>query len=259
MVILPWRTRRQFFYFSIFALAVLVLAAGAVWYFYPRPSCTDNKQSGQEEGIDCGGPCTPCLKNLHDISVLWVRFFENRPGVYDVTAMVENSNLDAGISSINYYIKLYDASNIFLAGRQGSTYINPGDRQVIFETGILSGPRPPKYAEITFDAQKNWKYIKKEKSFLSVTRKDFVNIPFPRLTAEIKNEALFDTKNVLVSGILYDESGNAIGASFTKIDSIKAESSQEAVFTWSRPFAKVPVSVEVIATTDLTVNNNHSQ
>lgn len=255
MSILPWRTKRQVFYFGIFALIILAVVAGLVWYFWPEPTCFDDRKNGREEGIDCGGPCTPCMGEIKDLSVSWARFFKNREGFYDVAALIENPNLFGGIPSVRYQFKLYDVNNVLIAVREGNTFINPNERRIIFESNLSMGSRIPSRAYIEFDQQKNWKYIEKEKSFLSVIKKDFSNFPFPRLSAEIKNDSLFDVKDVLVAAVLYDDTGNVVGVSFTKIDLIKAESSRTAAFTWTQPFEKEPATTEVIPTTNLTENN----
>ncbi len=162
MAIIPWRTRRKLFYFGVFALIILALIGGLVWYFWPEPTCTDNTQNGQEEGIDCGGPCTPCLGEIKELSVSWVGFFKNREGFYDVAALVENSNLYAGISDIKYTFKLYDANNILITLREGSTFINPSEKQIIFESSLSAGPRIPRNAYIEFGEEKNWKLSPKK-------------------------------------------------------------------------------------------------
>ena len=105
---------------------------------------------------------------------------------------------------------------------------------------------------LNLTTEKNWKYIKKEQSFLSVVKKDFVNMPFPRLSVEVRNERFDDVKNVLVSAVLYDAEGNAQGVSATKIDVIPAESTQTAFLTWPVPFEKEPEAIEVFVTTNLT-------
>jgi len=67
---------------------------------------------------------------------------------------------------------------------------------------------------------------------------------------------LSDIRNVAVTAVLYNEAGNAIGVSSTKIDFIKAESSQMSYFTWLQPFEKTPASIEIFPIVNLTVNNN---
>ncbi len=255
MAILPWRTKRQIFYFGIFASIILAVIAGVVWYFWPNPTCTDNRKNGREEGIDCGGTCTPCIGEIKELSVSWVRFFKNREGFYDLAALVDNPNLYAGLVSLKYQFKLYDANNILITLREGTTFINPSEKQIIFESSISTDLRIPRNAYIEFGREKNWKYIKKEKAFLSVANKYFINYPFPRLSAEIRNDSLADVKDVLVSSVLYDEEGKAAGVSSTKIDLIPAESSQFASFTWPIAFDKEPANIEIFAATNLTVNN----
>ena len=251
MAFFPWRTKKQLFYFAIFALIISVILGGIVWYFWPEPTCTDNRKNGGEEGIDCGGPCTPCLAEIKDISILWTRFFKIREGSYDTATLIENSNLFAGASSVKYTFKLYDINNVLIVVREGSTFINPSERQIIFESNIPTGPRTPRYVYIEIEKEKNWKYVKKEKSFFSVVKKDFVNYPFPRLSIEIRNELFNDVKNVLVTAVLYDKEGNAQGVSVTKVDLIPAELIRSAFLTWPVPFEKEPEAIEVLVTTNL--------
>ncbi len=255
MAIFNWRARRQIIFFGIFVLIAGLIVAGLIWYFWPKASCFDNKQNQGEEGVDCGGPCAkPCLGKVQDLSVSWVRIFKNKEGFYDAAALVQNPNLFAGLASLNYAFKLYDDNNGLIAIRTGSSFLNPNEKQVFFEGNISVGSRIPARAFIEFDQEKNWKYIKKEKSFLSVANKEFANIPFPRLSAGIRNDSLFDAKDIYAAGILYDSEGNTDGVSFTKIDFIAAGATQFANFTWAQPFEKEPASTEIIAITNLTNN-----
>lgn len=253
MAIFNWRAKRQIIFFGIFVLIAALMVAGLVWYFWPKPTCFDNEQNQGEEGVDCGGPCAePCLGQMQDLSVLWVRIFKNKEGFYDAAALVQNPNLFAGLASLNYTFKIYDANNSLIAIKTRSSFVNPNEKQLFFEGNISVGSRIPTRAFLEFDQEKNWKYIKKEKSFLSIVSKEFINIPFPRLTAGIRNDALFDAKDIYAAGILYDSEGNAEAVSFTKIDFIAAGATQFANFTWVQPFEKEPASTEIIAITNLT-------
>lgn len=253
MAILNWRLKRQIFFLGIFVLIAGLIIAGLVWYFWPKPTCFDNRQNQGEEAADCGGPCAkPCLGQVQDLSVLWVRIFKNKEGFYDAAALVQNPNLFAGLASLNYTFKIYDANNSLIAVRAGSSFVNPNEKQVFFESNISVGGRTPARAFLEFDREKNWKYIKKEKSFLSVAGKEFTNTPFPRLTAAVRNDSLFDAKDIYAAGMLYDGEGNVQAVSFTKIDLIQPSATQYAVFTWAQPFEKEPASTEIIAITNLT-------
>ncbi len=252
MSIIPWRSRRKLLYSGGFTLAVLFFLGGITWLIWPSPTCFDGRMNGEEEGVDCSGPCTPCLKEIRDISVLWTRFFKGKEGVYDIASLIENPNVVAGLPLIRYQFKLYDANNIVMAIREGGTFINPGEQKIIFETGVTIGQRAPKYVYLEFEKEKKWKYIQKEKFPLSTVKKDFVNFPTPRITALIRNESLFDVRDVFVSAVLYDEFGNVQGVSSTKIDLISPEEDEPAFFTWSVPFEKEPATIEIFATTNLT-------
>jgi hypothetical protein len=76
------------------------------------------------------------------------------------------------------------------------------------------------------------------------------------LSAEIRNDSVLDIKNVFANAALYDDKGNVIGVSSTKIDLIPASSVQFAYFTWPLPFDKEPATIEIFVTTNLTINVN---
>lgn len=255
MAFLDWRGKRKLLYSGGFVLAVLFFLAGIAWIAWPGATCFDAEMNGDEEGIDCGGPCKPCLKGIRDIFVLWTRSFEGRKGIYDVAALVENPNVSAGLPAVEYQFKLYDANNIVMAIRDGSTFINPGEQKIIFETGLALGSRVPKYAYIELK-EKKWKYIEKESFPLSTIKQDFINFPSPRVTVLIRNESLFEVENIFVSAVLYDESGNVQAVSSTNIDFIFPEETELAFFTWPVPFEKEPAAIEIFSTTNLTAGDN---
>ncbi len=248
---IPWTVKKQIIFFIFFALSV----SGTVfliWTLASNPTCFDNKQNQGELGADCGGPCQPCVGEIKDIIVVWTKPFELQNGRYDVAAMVENPNLFAGLPSLGYKFKLYDANNILVAVREGETFINPGDNHVIFEAGIDTGRRVPKRAFIELQEDPKWERIEGEIPQIIVSRKDFANNPFPRLNAEISNKSLFAVNDVYGVAVLYGGDGNAIAASATKIDSIGGNSSRQVAFTWPAPFSQEPASSKIFLRTDLT-------
>ena len=75
----------------IIAIIFFLILAGfgflVYWNILPNPSCFDNIQNQNEEGIDCGGPCQSCeaaaLKNLE---IIW-----GDVEVKDGTKLADNS------------------------------------------------------------------------------------------------------------------------------------------------------------------------
>ncbi len=219
------------------ALGSVSLIVGLlIYYFLPAPTCTDKNQNQGEESVDCGGPCGPCIKQPKDIVRLWTRVFEIKEGVYDAAALVENPNLSYAMPLFKYTFRLYDSKNVVVAIKEGQSFLGPQDKFVILEPSIEVGGRKPTRADMEVEYLSNWQYLDKKKPSLIVSNKKFSNISFASLEVNISNQSIFPVNDVQVAAVLSDEKGSAVGASVTRIDAIKEESSRVVVFTWSKPF-----------------------
>jgi len=249
---ISWTAKRQITYFLIFAIIVLG-AVYFVWKGATKPTCFDNKQNQGEEDVDCGGPCAKkCLGEVQNLIVLWSRFFETSKGKYDVAALVKNPNLFLSISSLKYKFEIRDKDNFLITGKEGKTFITPGETFPIFGTNIDAGSRTVGRAFIELEKNPQWERIEKEKPPLIVSRKQFSNEPpFPRLIITLENKSVYAVNNISAAAVLYDNDKNAKGVSLTTIDSIAGKSSQEVVFTWPRLFGEEPSSTEIFLKTSL--------
>lgn len=248
MAILSWRARRQFVYFAIFAVIVGLFLWWAIEKIIPDATCFDGRQNQEEEGIDCGGPCDKkCVGNVREPVIIWARAIKTEKGVYDVASLIENSNLFTGAKIFEYRFKLYDDKNVLIAVRAGETFINPGERFVIFETNIITRERIPSRAVIELPDYNNidWERIEKEKPKLLVIKKDLFEGEIPRLEARIRNSSLFPIEDIYAVGVIYDEDENVRAISSTKIDFINGESEHVTTFTWPKSFDFIPTSIEV--------------
>ncbi len=254
-MIIPWTAKRQltFLFIVVFAVGAAVFS---VWIATNHSTCFDGKQNQGEEDIDCGGPCAACLGEVKNLVVSWAKPFKLKDGVYDAAALVENPNLFLALSSLKYKFKLYDEDGVLVAVRDGETFFNPGEKFVIFETGIETGKRIPKRAFIEFERNPQWKRIKEETSQLVVSGKNFSNNPFPRLTAQISNKSIFSADGVYAVAVLYDGEKNAKAVSATAIGSVGGGSSRQISFTWPEPFTEDPASSEILLRTNWTEQPN---
>jgi hypothetical protein len=138
---MSWASRRKIQYI----LGLLVFISLVVFAFiYPsltkKPTCFDNKQNGDERGIDCGGSCNLfCSQDVSEPSILWSRAFHVVGNSYNLIALVENKNKNAAISSISYEFKVYDTNNLLIGRKVGTTYIPPNKQFAIFESRFDSG------------------------------------------------------------------------------------------------------------------------
>ena len=245
MPIFSWRARRQLSYFSIFALVVILIIGGIIWYFWPSGTCFDNRQNQDEEGVDCGGICgNKCIGNVKDIHVIWARFFEIEKGFYDAAALIDNPNIFAGAKEVVYRFKLHDKDNILIAIREGRTFINPQESFVVFESRIRTLERLPARVSIEIDPI-SWERIEEQKSDISSFGYKLIREPFGRLVATLRNNDIFDAQNIEVAAILLDDSENAIAVSRTIVGSIADESEKEVGFTWPFPIAEEPAAIQL--------------
>lgn len=247
---LSWTSKRQLNLFLMF-LGVVFIVIFLLWNFLAQPTCFDGKKNQNEEEIDCGGPCDPCIGVTKDLITVWTKSFKLKDGKYDAAALIENPNLFLGLTSLKYRFKLYDDQNILIAIRAGETFINPGEQYVIFESAIDTGFRIPKRAFIEFTSAPVWKRVENERPRLVVSKKTFVNNPFPRLTIEINNSSFFGVQNIYVAALLLDKNKSVKGVSTTKIDFIEGEGTRQAVFTWPDPFFEEPDSSEIFLRPDI--------
>ncbi|MBI2039003.1 MAG: hypothetical protein HYT22_01830 [Candidatus Niyogibacteria bacterium] len=249
MPIFSWKAKRQLVVFGALILAGAAVIAYLAFLAVPEATCFDNRQNQGEEGVDCGGPCTPCLANLSEPVVLWSRFFQLGEGLYEAAAFIENIHNFAAADRAFYRVKLYDANNILISQRAGETYINPAERFLILEPGLFTGERKPVRVSIEFEPTR-WRYADYAKPNILVVRRDFTLTPSPRLSVTIRNAGSADRANLQASAILLDAAGNAYGASQTAVEELRAGAERVLSFSWpTGAVTTEPSAIDVLVRT----------
>jgi len=247
-----WSTKRRVF-FSLGALAIIATVGGIVYMsqYYRPPSCTDKTQNQGEEGVDCGGSCSVvCQDQIIQPAVSWVRAFESGKGVYNAVAYIENPNANFGVKEAVYRFKLYDENNVYITERVGKTYIRPNEQFAVFEPRISVGERIPKRAFFDFVSYSDWIKINDPKPDIAVEAPTPRSGSNARVDVSIRNKNNIDVRNINVVAIVYDNQDNAMAASASVVDILKADSASNLVFTWSTPFIYPPARVEVLPRVD---------
>lgn len=250
---LTWRTKKQVFYFLLLILFFAVIFSLFFLIKFSGGTCFDNKKNQGENGIDCGGPCSPCPANLKEPLILWNRFFKSSPeeNTYDAAALVENLNQEWESENIFYAFKLYDQNNILIVEKKGNSFLNAKEKALIFEGGMYVGKRRPARSALVIEPVANWKYAKKIPLNFIVTKKNF-NLESSLLEVEIKNDANSDFKDMYLNAVLTDQNDNGYAASATKIDHITAGGTAEASFTWPYKLETEPAKIEIFSRINLT-------
>jgi hypothetical protein len=246
---MTWASKRQ----ASIILVLLGLAIIPVFFIVYKissipPTCSDKKQNQGEVGIDCGDPCSLlCRSQVSDLVVSWKRFFLVGGGVYNVVIYAENPNVEAGAKNVGYQIRIYNTEGISIYERHGATTI-PAKRSIpIIETGISLGDQIPARIEFKFDDGIIWTKQTSKESPLSASNNSLTRATSsPKLITNIINKDSISYSNIEVVAIMYNEEGNAIGASRTFIDYIDGGQTVPLTFTWPEPFKVIPTRIEII-------------
>ena len=243
-----WASHRRVLYAVGAGIALLIILSVPIYKIAAvPPSCTDGKQNGDEQGVDCGGACALiCPALARKPIVHWARMFKVSDGVYDAAAYVENPNTDARTREAIYRFKAYDSDNILILERLGKTRMEAGEVFAIFLGGIKTGEREPRRIFFEFEPDMAFERAERREAPLvavsTLLQNTYEN---PRLSSKLKNRTALIVRGIDVVAILY-AGENAVTASATHIDEIKGNGEEEAVFTWPRPIEGTITRIEII-------------
>lgn len=246
LIMTTWARRRQLSYLA--GVVVFLIALGLILFFIykPKPSCFDGIQNQGETGIDCGGPCAlACSSTVLPLKIYWTRPLKVSDGWYDVVALVENENINLGVRRASYYIYLYDENNLLLSRQAGETFINPAEKFVVFVSRLNTGQSIVGQAFLEFDKNLIWEKSKPVPKLINVEQDSFINEPRPRLQIGLTNLTLDPIFNIRVSTILSDNNNNALAASATFIDKLRAQEKKILSLTWPIPLPIEPSFFEL--------------
>lgn len=230
-------------------IALIVFA-----FIYPvifkKATCLDEKQNGEETGIDCGGTCARiCESEITEPVILWSRFFPVVGTNYNLVAFVENRNKGGAVYNAQYEFRIYDVNNKLIGRRQGSTFVPPNQQFAIFESRFDSGQSQIKSVSFEFLAPLIWVKKAPTVQLLPIHTENIVldnNENTPTLSASVVNDSIYDLPEFDVIAILYDDIGNAINASKTHKTKLKSGDILPVVFTWPEKLSSIPATKDIL-------------
>ncbi|MBX4206306.1 hypothetical protein KW784_00720 [Candidatus Parcubacteria bacterium] len=250
-----WSRARKRIILAILIVAVGVLVgAPSFFLFRSTPSCSDNVMNGDEKGVDCGGSCQRLcrIESLPIVIKGDPRVLKVATSTYEVAALLENPNQDARILHARYTVSLYGEGSLApLKTIQGEVYVPKGATLALFQGPFtLDAGGVPVRAILEWDQNSLvWEKDAAKVPELNVGKTAFSRLESsPRLEAVIGNPTLDAVANVDLTALLFDGQGNIVAASKTFIDALGPGEEKQAIFTWPRPFATLPVEIQIIAT-----------
>ena len=246
-----WAKRRQLVYGTVFvSVLTAILVVSILPFFKDEPTCFDGIQNQGETAPDKGGPCLLQDERLmQPLKVLWARSFPVRDNTAAAVAYVENVNPNAGVEMITYQFKLYTSDNFLIAEKFGRTPILPGMITPVIEPNLNTGKHKVAFTFFQFVDDPVWIKMKNPTEGLEIQNVRIQNASStPEISAEIVNKNVMPKRKIVLTAVVFDDVGNAIGASRTFINKIGGNSTAEVVFTWPLPFEKKIGRVDIIPT-----------
>lgn len=248
-----WSKRRQITITSVILIIVLIVLGFLVFkVLYNPPSCFDEKQNQDEEGIDCGGSCELlCTKDTFDPLVKWQRIFSLGQGVYTAAILVENQNFNAKANNVPFLIKVFNTDGIVIYERKGEITLLPRTSQYVIEPRIFVYEQKPSRITFEFTGGINWQKSDQINSQYVIDQIVSQSNPVGEghiVTARVTNNSVSAGRNIKIGAVLFDQSDNAIGASQTLVEVIPGGESKNITFTWPEELLVSRVDIKPVLT-----------
>jgi len=253
----------------IIALIFLLILSGfglLVYYFIqPAPSCFDKIQNQGEEGIDCGGPCSPCeLVNIKEIEILWAKVLPGQNGFYDVAAQIKNPNQNYGSGQIPYHFELYDSQNNLVAQYSGSTFILPNQTKYLVQIKIKASQVSGQVNKVNLSfGEIEWQKLEDyQLPQLFIQEKEYHLLEsqepgFSQVRGILINKTNFDFAQVSLDVLLFDSFHQLLALNTTEVRTLLAGQERDFRTTWFKEIEGNVSSIEIEAETNVFDPDNY--
>lgn len=231
-------------------VVVAFLTVVSIATFYKTPTCTDNIQNQDEQGVDCGGSCPYlCAAQEQPPTVLFTKPLMNSGGRTDIIALVENKNAGVAAKNVSYSMELYGTDRSILQTVSGTLDLPPGATVPVFIPAVASGKQVVASAFLSIDPTTlEWFSMPSDPRILP---KVLNPIPggttaLPRVEAVLQNSSATALSHVQAIVLVRNENKDVIAASSTIVPVIPAQGQATATFTWNSAFSSATTTIEVI-------------
>ncbi len=245
----------------VYGIFFTLIVSGIVRLLMADPTCTDGIKNQNEEQVDCGGPCAPCVKDIvgKDIVVQKAFIVPAGEGNYDVLAEIHNPNPLFGGKKVYYTVTMKDAGDAKLLTRSGQAFILPNANKYIVEVEWQT-PQAPARVDVTIDKVEWVKFTTFTAPQIVVRNQRFGLIQSGPGYAEafglVSNDSSYDFHNVTINVILFDQRDVPIAVNKTVQNTLDAQTQREFRLTWPSAFPGTIVRSEMEAETNVFDSSN---
>ena len=242
-----WEFKRKILYALSF---FIIICAIAVFFMrgiiFPSPTCFDGKHNGFETNIDCGGECDRmCQQDVSPLSVIWAKTVTAGKGMYDLVALVANSNINNASREIGYTFDVYDANGSIMKTVSASTTAPLDGKFPVIIQGVTL-PFAPVNTVATLNDTLHYKVHESPLSpTIKVLARRYEAGQIPRVYVTIGNTKRIDILNLPVRVLLFDNDDNVYAVGQTVVPELLKEGIKEIIITWNEPLAIPPTRIGV--------------
>lgn len=211
----------------------------------PSADCFDNKQNGDETGIDCGGSCVACgVKYARDLEVIGeVSVLEVASDIIETVVRVRNPNTEYGVK-FKYQINFLDSFGQIKNTVNNQSFIYPSSAKYLVIPKIEMKKSEIAKAEIVFNKESfEWFASNKtSKDLFSIYDvqtqflQDAKNPGYLKVVGKINNKMSYNFQSVDLTILVYSKIGALLNAVETKLDNLSNNSTQLFEYVWMTHF-----------------------
>lgn len=242
-----WELKRKILYTISFA----VIICGALVFFargflFPAPTCYDGKQNGFESNIDCGGECERiCQQDVYPLSVVWAKAIKSGKDMYDLVALISNSNIDNASKELGYTFNVYGPDGNIMKTLSASTTAPLDGKFPVILQGV-NLPVSPVNTVATLSDTLHYKVNESPTSpTIKVLSRTYEAGQIPRVYVTVGNTKRIDIRNLPVRVLLFDTDDNVYAVGQTVIPELLKEGTKEIIITWNEPLPVPPTRIGV--------------
>ncbi len=248
------RTQKQLIIGGIYILIALIIAGGVYWAKF-SPTCSDNKQNGKEEGVDCGTLACgqACAAPVQALLIQTPQLIKTPVGDFDLAFGVYNPNINYGAEAVFYDLIITDPDGKEVLRRANNFYILQGQTKYVIQTSLRNIP-DNSTASVEVKSVTWEKVVTTDKVNFIVTREAIT--PSANQTtyeAVVMNDSNFDFETLDINVVVLDNSGKVVATNMTNLQTLLSHTERSVKVSW--PF-KLPEGVRIQIEVGTNVFNN---
>jgi hypothetical protein len=244
---------------------LLVVGFIGVTYFITRPeiTCTDGIKNQGEEKIDCGGPCSPCKKQLQvkSLKVNSIERVNDGKGTEDLLIEIYNPNEEYGAKSFDY--EIYDGiADGNAHNYKGRSFILPKETKYIIVNKYTAQNNGGKITMLIDEGNTDWKKITnfRDPNLIVYNNKYTLETSggaYSDLTGLLVNKSVVDYELIKIKGILRNTQGELVSASYQTMNTLPSGNKREFHIIFPMKFSGEPMTKEIQVETNIFDSENY--